>query len=62
MNHPQPPTPIQVDNYTAAGIANEAIKKMMPKAMEIQFYWIWYRIKQDQFIVYWKPGKRNLGN
>ena len=26
MNHPQPPTPIQVDNATAVGIANRTIK------------------------------------
>ena len=26
MNHPQPPTPIQVENYTSVVIYNEAIK------------------------------------
>ena len=62
MNHPQPPTPIQVDNSTAVGIANEAIKHGMSNAMDMRFYWIWCRINQDQFIVYWKPGKDNLGD
>ena len=27
MGHPQPPTPIQVDNTTAVGFANKTIKK-----------------------------------
>ena len=62
MNHPQPPTPIQVENSTAVGISNKAIKQRMSKAMDIRFYRIWYRIKQEQFIVYWNPGKDNLGN
>ena len=62
MNHPQPPMPIQVDNSTAVGISNEAIKQRMCKAMYMQFYWIWCRIKQDQFIVYWRPVKDNLGD
>ena len=26
MNHPQPPTPIQVDNSTAVGISNKTIQ------------------------------------
>ena len=34
----------------------------MSKAMGMLFYWICCRIKQDQFIVYWNPGKDNLGN
>ena len=33
MNHPQPPTPIKVDNSTVVGIANEFIKQKMSKAM-----------------------------
>ena len=27
MGHPQPPTPIHVDNSTAVGIANDSVKK-----------------------------------
>ena len=35
INHPQPPTLIQVENFTAVGIPNEEIKHRMSKAMDI---------------------------
>jgi hypothetical protein len=59
MGHPQPPTPIQVDNSTAAGIANNSVKQKRSKAMDMRFYWIQDRIKQDQFRVFWNRGDRN---
>ena len=41
MGHPQPgPTPIQTDNTTAAGIANDTVKAKRSKAMDMRFYWI----------------------
>ena len=46
MHHPQPPTPIQVDNYTAVGISNKSIKQKRSKAMDMRFYWIPDRILQ----------------
>ena len=38
--HPQPVTPIQVDNSTADGFANNTIKHKRSKAMDMRFYWI----------------------
>ena len=35
MNHPQPPTLIQVDNSTAVGFSNETIKQNTSKAMDM---------------------------
>ena len=40
MGHPQPPTPIQVDNTTAVGFANKTIKQKRSKAIDMRFYWI----------------------
>ena len=40
MVHSQPPTPVQVDNSTALGIATGTIKQHKSKAMEMRFYWI----------------------
>jgi hypothetical protein len=40
LGHPQPLTPIQTDNSTAASIANNSIKQKRSKAMDIRFYWI----------------------
>ena len=62
MKWPQHPTPIQVDNSTAVGIANQTIKQKMYKAMDMRFYWGIDRIKQRQFKVYWRPGSTNLAD
>ena len=59
MGHPQPPTPIQTDNNTAAGIANQTIKQKHSKTVDMRFHWIQDRIKQGQFDVFWKPGQEN---
>ena len=40
LGHPQPPTPIRVDKYTAEGFANGAIKQKISKAIDMRFYWI----------------------
>ena len=40
MGHTQPPTPVQVDNSTALGIATGTIKQLKSKAMDMRFYWI----------------------
>ena len=40
MGHTQPPTPVQVDNSTALGIATGTIKQRKSKAMDTRFYWI----------------------
>ena len=50
MNHPQPPTPVQLDSSTTVGISNEALKHNMSKAMGMQFYWIMCRINKDQLL------------
>lgn len=62
MGHKQPPTPIQVDNSTANGIANETCKQIRSKAIDMRFYWVRDRIAQNQFHVYWAPGKTNLAD
>ena len=62
MGWPQGPTPIQVDNSTAVGIANKTMNQKKSKAMDMRFYWINDRIKQEQFRVYWAPGPTNLGD
>ena len=59
MGHPQPTTPMQVDNTLAVGFANGTIKKKRSKYIYMRFYWIQYRAKQGQFIIYWLPGTLN---
>jgi hypothetical protein len=63
LGHPQPPRPIQTDNSTAAGFANNTIKQKRSKAIiDMHFYWIKDRVEQGQFLIYWRPGSENLGD
>ena len=62
MGHPQPPTPIQVDNSTAAGIANDNIRQQRSRAIDMRFYWVRDRVEQEQFTVFWAPGATNLAD
>ena len=49
MRHPQPPTPIQVDNITAVGFDNKTIKHKRYKEIDMIFYWVQDRTDQKQF-------------
>ena len=62
LDHPQPPTPVQVDNSTAEGFTNQTIKQKFPKAINMCFYWVQDSVHQKQFLIYWQPGSTNLGN
>ena len=55
MRHPQPPTPVQVDNSPALGIATGTIKQRKSKAMDMRFSWIRDRSTQEKVNIYWNP-------
>ena len=55
MQWPQPPTPITVDNSTAAGLAWDTIKANKSRAMDMRLHWIQDRAQQRQFLVTWAP-------
>jgi hypothetical protein len=59
MGHPQSATPIQTDNSTAEGIANDTVKQRRSKAVDMRFYWIRDRVNQGQFLIHWKRGADN---
>jgi len=59
LGHPQPATPIQTDNSTAAGIANDTVKQKRSKAIDMRFYWIRDRVRQGQFRIFWRKGSLN---
>jgi hypothetical protein len=40
MGYPQEPTPIQTDNSTASGIANDTINQQRSRSINMRFYWI----------------------
>ena len=56
LGHPQPPTPIEVDNQTALGLLQNTMKQKHSKAIDMGFHWIKDRVAQQQFIVHWSPG------
>jgi hypothetical protein len=62
MGHPQPATPIQLDNATATGFANMDIKQRKSRAMDMRFYWVQDRVQQGQYKVYWAPAALNLAD
>jgi hypothetical protein len=30
--------------------------------MDMRYHWLTYRVRQQQFDVYWRPGRENLGD
>jgi hypothetical protein len=63
MGHPQGATPMECDNTTAVGIINDTIRQRRSKAMDMRFYWIKDRQKQEgQFRLYWASGSTNQGD
>ena len=40
MGHPQPPTPIHIDNSTCVGIVNNTQKRTRSRAMENKYFWL----------------------
>lgn len=62
LGHPQPATPIQTDNACAQGILSDTIKQRRSKAIDMRFYWLQDRINQNQYTIFWAPGKLNLAD
>eukprot|EP00956_Cyclotella_meneghiniana_P026598 scaffold57892_cov40-Cyclotella_meneghiniana.AAC.1 len=60
LGHPQPPTPIHCDNSTAAGIANNTVKRQRSRSMEMRYFWVADQVERKQFDVKWHPGQENL--
>jgi len=59
LGHPQPTTPIQTDNTTATGIANDNIKQKWSKSIDMNFYWVCDCICQGQYHIFSRPGITN---
>ena len=62
LGHPQPPTPIHVDNTTTVGIVNSTIKRQRSRAMEMRYFWLLDGEAQRSFSFYYQPGQENLGD
>jgi hypothetical protein len=53
MGWPQPKSPIQTDNSTAAGVTNKTIVPRQAEMMDMCFWWLRCCASQDQFHYYW---------
>ena len=62
LGHPQGPTPLQFDNKCATGIMNDTVRQKRSKAMDMRFYWLRDRVRQNQFHIHWKKGTSNMGD
>ena len=60
LGHPQPPTPVLVDNSTAVGLANDTLTQRRSHAIDMRFYWVRDHVNQQQYHVYWAPAHHNL--
>ena len=56
MGHPQPPTPIHIDNSTCVGIVNGTIKRQRSRAMENRYFWLLDQEAQKYFRFCHHPG------
>ena len=61
IGHPQPPTPIHIDNSTALGVVIDNIQPTHTKEMYMSFHWLRDRDTHKQLILYWCPGTTNRG-
>ena len=62
MVHKQPPTPLQTKNSMAEALVNGKIQPKRTKAMDMRFHWLKDRECQEQFRIYWRPGKSNYAD
>ncbi len=62
LGHPQPPTPIHIDNTTTVGIVNNTIKWQCFRAMEMRYFWLLDGKAQQYFKFYYQSGQGNLGD
>ena len=58
-NQPNAGTPIETDNSTAHGILHATVRMKRSKAFDMRYHWLQDRMSQNQFNLYWAPGKRN---
>jgi hypothetical protein len=62
LGHPQPPTPVQVDNSTTYNFVHDTLQQKRSKAFDMKLYWLRDRQNQNQFNIYWAKGNENLAD
>jgi hypothetical protein len=62
LGHKQPPTPLQTNNSMAEAVINGKVQSKQTKAMDMRFHWLRDQECQQQFQIYWRPGKLNYAD
>jgi len=62
LGHPQPRTPLEMDNTTAHSVLTRSLIPKRSKAIDMRFYWLRDRENQGQFLLYWDRGMCNLAD
>jgi hypothetical protein len=62
MGHTQPSTLLQTENSAAKVVCNGKIQPKRTKAMDMIFHRLRERQCQEQFRIYWRPGKSNYAD
>ena len=62
MGWPQPKSPIQTDNSTAAGFIHDTIIQRRIKMIWMRLHWLRCRAAQGQFRFYWDKGTTNMAD
>jgi hypothetical protein len=62
LGHKQSPTPLRTDNAMEDAVVNGKIQPKKTKAMDMRFHWLRDRECQQQFKIYWRPGKLNYAD
>jgi hypothetical protein len=62
MGQKQDATELKTENTTADGFINNTVQQKRSNAMDMIFYWVKDRVKQDQFSIGWAPGDTTMGD
>jgi len=62
LGHPQPPSPIHINNTTAVGIVNNTIKRQRSRSMEMCYFYLLDQQTQKYFKFYYQPGQENMAD
>jgi hypothetical protein len=62
LGHPQPRTPIQINNTMAHALLTNKILPKSLKAMDMRFQWLRCHSAHDQYRFYCRPGTQNFAD
>jgi hypothetical protein len=62
LGYPQPATLLRMDNTVTLGIASGTMNAKRAKSMDMRFFWLVDRVRQQQFVLQHIPGTWNIAD